>query len=654
MKITMPATLPAVDDVGGKDGHAEKHRFSRREFVGGLTSLALVGPGIASGADKKRPRKTEAGQTTRTFRFAAAFPPRTEQLFPSQRWLEAIAQAGCTHLFLQVDPFFHPEASLTSSDEDGLWLLNLFSMTAGPVNGSYQAWLRAISEAATRHNLKVGMELWEPQLPNYAQQIFPADWKGPAFHNGSEPLCVLQPDARAWLLNGFKTLLQASPAMNAIAIGAIDNGANLCDSRCPRCGPYPIEERFSNLYRDIESACKQVRPDFQLIPYDWFWPDNYFDATFSKLPRGTSILTRLEKGAVYRPDPSHPEWSGRVSDQSIGCDDSGPGFLKAKSTVAPYGGNVLAMPTLSGMFEGWELPYVPAVGQIAKKFDRMRREGVAGWLDYDCGGIHRGLMLDLVDVVQHNPHASRDEWLHILAQMRYGSDAVASGLAVWQAYDDGVRVFPSVLDIESIEDFSGRFGVAMGLVPFHPFLPDRAREARDDRQNRFWFDPHSFLTHEALPPVRHCLARAVNFARQGLEASTELLSRSAPSCRSNAAFDSAMAELTSLAWNSASNFYEWAAWVQGDRSVRIDDVISDEIKVTRRYRSLQIRPELEVGNMTWVWPTEIADSVPEATQAFNNFAKRTGCGAGRPPLAAFSDFANWKIAGLQKQLTESL
>jgi hypothetical protein len=106
----------------------------------------------------------------------------------------------------------------------------------------------------------------------------------------------------------------------------------------------------------------------------------------------------MERTASYTPDPAHPEWSGHVFDESVGCDALGPDFARAKKTADSYRGPVYVMPTLSGMFEGWELPYVPAAGQMAKKLDRMRREKVAGWVDYDCGGIHKGLMLDLVRV----------------------------------------------------------------------------------------------------------------------------------------------------------------------------------------------------------------------------------------------------------------
>lgn len=632
---------------------ASTARISRRDFVAGLSGgLGLVARGI--GVREKSVgggRPVRQNSASRTFHFAGAFPPRVEQLFPTDRWLKSISEAGYTHLFLIVDPFYHPEADFGSEEDGSMWLLSLFAMTTGPVHRSYQSWLRAISDAAGGFGLQVGIELWEPQLPIYARQTLPPEWKGPALHDGSEPLCVLQPDARAWLLQGFRDLLDAVPNMNAIAMGAFDNGANLCDSKCPRCGSHPLAERFSDLYRDIESACKHVRPNFQLIPYDWFWPDDFFAPVLTKLPHGTPILTRMEKGASYTPDPSHPEWAGHVFDESVGCDEPGPGLQKAKGSVASSGGGVLAMLPLSGMFEAWNLPYIPAAGQIAKKFDLMRREKVSGWVDYDCGGIHRGLMLDLVTIVQNHPIASSNDWLRILAEQRYGStEGAAVGLQMWQAFDGAVRAFPLVLDFNSISEFSGRFGVAMGLVPIHPFLPDRARQAKDARQERFWFDPHNFLTAEAIPPIRECMSRTLQSARKGLSLSEQLLQQAAPTSKPNAGFDASMAELTFLAWSSMANFYAWAAAVQGDKSVPVADVIKNEIQVTQRYWQLASRPDLEVGNMVWQAQRELAQSLPEASGEFQHFEKMAGCNVASRQLANAGNYQSWKIAGLEEQL----
>ena len=623
----------------------------RRKFLqAGVVAAAGTMSPLANAIAQKSLDGTKGAP--RLFRFAAAQPPHAEYLFPSPQWLAAIANAGYTHIFLQVDPFYHPEADLSTEDEDAYWLLQLYSMTAGPTARSYQAWLKAVSDAVSEHGLKLGMELWEPQLSKYAQQVLPAEWKGPAItREGDQPLCVSQPAAREWFLNSFRTLLRCAPAMDAITLGTVDNRAKLCDSRCSRCSAKELNVRFSELYRDIARTCIEVRPDFVFIPYDWEWPDNYFDITLKALPRETLILTRLEKDAVYTPDPAHPEWSGHVEDQSLGCDQLGPGFAKAKVAATAYGGSTLAMFTLSGMFEGWELPYVPCAGKVAQKFNRMREAGVRGWVDYDCGGIHEGLMLDLVFVVQHNPNASVQDWLRLLSQKRYQSPkAVESALATWEAFDRAVEFLPVVLDFKSIRSYSGRFGIAMGLVPMMPFLPERARQAKDFEQEYFWFDPHNFLTQEALPAMRHCMSRALEFGQKGLELSKVVTAQASPQSLSNAKFDEAMATLAVFAWQSVANFFAWATGVQGDESIPLAKVIRDEIKVARRYRELQIRPELEVGNMMWAWQRELARCIPQAATDTYDCSKLSKGSVDRPFPQMAGNYYAWKIAGLEAQL----
>jgi hypothetical protein len=267
------------------------------------------------------------------------------------------------------------------------------------------------------------------------------------------------------------------------------------------------------------------------------------------------------------------------------------------------------------MFEGFDLPYVPAAGLMAKRFDRMRSENVAGWVDYDCGGIHQGLILDLARVVQRNPDSSLEEWLQLLAHERYGSGAEI-GRAAWEAFDRGVQVFPTVLDFKSVPEFSGRFGDgAIALTMMHPFIVERARLAkdglaRDSGGTYYWFDPHNFLTSEAIPAIRHCLVKALDLGCQGKAAFDRLTDLGPPAIRANAQFDSLVAELTVLSWQSALNFFQWGAAVQGDKSVDVPAVLRDEIAQTRRYRELWSLPELELGNMTGIPQLEVISSVP--------------------------------------------
>jgi hypothetical protein len=463
-----------------QDHTAGRFLIDRRQFLStAVSGLALSGvsaaaPCPASARDNARANEQSPGQRKDTlFPFAAAFPPKLEGLFPTADWLGAVHAAGYTHVILQTDPFFHDGMDLSLQDRGGstFQFLSIFDMAAGPSHKAYQAWLSAVSEQVSRNGMKLAMELWEPYGSQFMFQLLPSEWEGP-----EGEFCVSHVDARRWLLHGFQTVLKAAPALEAVALGMTDNRARLCSDKCPRCASKPLAQRWGELFGDIDAACAEVRSSFRLVAYNWWWPDAFYDAIFSRTKRGAPIITRVQRGADYTPDPEHPEWAGNIFDQSLACDAVGPDFPKAKKTVETYdGGPVIVMPTLSGMFEAYELPYVPAVGQVAKKFDQMRRLGAGGWWDYDDGGIHQGLILDLVKVVQHRPDASVEEWISFLANERYGSaQAAQKAMQAWDAWDRAVRAMPTVLSFKSVDQSSGRIGTMLALTPMHPFLPERA------------------------------------------------------------------------------------------------------------------------------------------------------------------------------------
>ncbi len=587
------------------------------------------------------------------FGFAAAMPPRCEQLFPTDRWLAAIHAAGYTHLCLQNDPFFHPEMDLRVWGEHMFRLLGLFDLIAGPRARSYQAWLAAVAERAGRHGLQLALQLWEPRLTQYARRILPADWKGPAWR-GIEPLCVGHQPARSWLLDSFAHLFAIVPNLDTLILGVNDNQAILCPETCPRCGGKTIEQRLGRLYEEIRATCARVRPDVRIVLYDWFWSPGTVHSIREHFAGPVAILTRLERDSLHIPDPDHPEWAGHIFDMSVGWSNAlGPDFRAAAAFASATRGDLLVMLPLSGMFEAFELPYVPAVSQLAAKFDRMRTHGVRGWVDYDCGGIHEGLVLDLVRTIQHNPDKTVEEWLAQLAEERYGGSAAPVARQIWERFDAAVRALPTILDVPTVRAFSGRFGVAMGLVPSHPFLAERAAAGRDAGHEFFWFDPHNFLVPEAIPAVRHLMARALAFVREAPALFGRLAPLADPDRRANVEKDALIAELSILNWQSIANFYAWAAAIQGDATIGLEQVIQEEIAVTRRYRELAARPELEVGNMTWGQQRMIAGSAPWVVGDGEHAAAVLGLTDRWPdppaPGVAGDPFA-WKIAALEAQL----
>jgi hypothetical protein len=297
------------------------------------------------------------------------------------------------------------------------------------------------------------------------------------------------------------------------------------------------------------------------------------------------------------------------------------------------------------------LPYVPAVGQIAKKFARMRAERVSGWLDYDCGGIHEGLMLALVDVVQHSETQSVEAWLDTLAAKRYGSpEAIGPARAIWECFDRATRIWPGQLDLAGVNSISGRFAHAMGVLPLHPFLPERLRP--EEQERHFHFDPHSFARPETLEPMRTLIGRA----HEGLAEVPRLfaqLAATAPEAKQpTVTTDREMAEMVLLNWRSIANFFEWVAAHYGDASVDLSGILRDEIATTRAFRALAIRPELGYGNMTWHPERSVAMSVPQASADLWRAIEvnRVAAWVNQPCLAQAGDLWAWKIAHLERQL----
>jgi hypothetical protein len=419
------------------------------------------------------------------------------------------------------------------------------------------------------------------------------------------------------------------------------------------------------LFADSIAVARKVRPQFQLIVYDWNWyEETYYDAIFSKIPHGTPVVTKMEKGAPYVPDPEHPEWTGHVLDQSLGCDQVGTTFLHAKKLEVQYGSPVLAMITPAETFENWQTPYVPAVGQIAKKFDTMRAHKATGWIDFECGGVHEGLILDLIGVVQSNPAATVDDWLQLLGKQRYGSEAAAqTARKAWAHFDAAVRYYPQCLDYNAAtQSWADSFGTSMALLPMHPFLPERALKLAHGADGLYWADPHNYLKPDGLPPCRYLMQKMVVLGKEGLDAYRALQQQASGVYGQRAELDATIAELAVLTWKSTANFYEWAAYLQGDKSVPIAEILRDEINLTRKFGKYLTRPELEIGSPVWAWQRGLAASIPEAstdnykmnyvpaiTLRASDFTECKPQGS-VPPWVG--DFVTWKIKGLEKQIAD--
>lgn len=569
---------------------------------------------------------------TRLFPVAHAFPPRAERPYPSGVWLEAVKQAGYSHVILMNNPFHD------------FRLVDIWSFTTGPHAGRLQTWIEKMSEMVSQYNLKLSMILWEPRMPVPGPQSqLPPHWTRIEDPPKRWERWIIKinsvPEAREWMLNGFKMILEKAPSLDTFILGTNDNQV-IWELESETNSPAILMAEF---YRDLYNNCRQIRPS-TIIPYSWNWDITYNEPIFSSLPAGTPIVTRIERGTMYTPDILHPEWSGIVQDMAMGPDTLGNEFEEALNMRKNYNTQLITMISLSGMFEGWDIPYIPAIGQMLSKFDKMREQKVTGWVDYDCGGIHEGLMTDLVKVVQSHPKASKQEWQRLIATNRYGEDAVSNAISAWNNFDHGIKAYPAVVGFPP----PGRtefnlIAFILGHVPMMPFFQELIFLADNyERLTAYSRDPHYWLHSDALPVFLTLIKKAVPFAEKGFQHYKNILQKTSltETCRKNAQKDTDIAELAMLSWQSVENFFEWAAAVKGiDTERDLSGILQSEIGVTSRYRELALRPELQVGNMTWLTSGEIRNIANSVNPDNDTDRKNKG-----------QDWYQWKIDHLRRQL----
>lgn len=592
-------------------------------------------------------------RTGLTFEYGLAMPPRYVQGWPTDRWLDAVATAGYSHVILQSDPFWRPEAD--RRDEDYFQHLSLYEMSLGPRAACYRQWLRDIGHRVAGRGLALALQLWEPKLNRHARRCLPDDWKGVESPGGwSRPLCLGHPDAREWFVGAFPALIREVPQLDAFVLGIEDCGAVLCGSDCPRCGKEPKSERKAALYAEIEAACADSGQRIRVIPYDWFWAEADYEAVFSRLSHGALAVTRLDRGASYQAHPDHPEWSTPVFDMSMGCQTDGTSLARAKKATGCREGGFLVMLTLSGMHESLHVPYVPCADLAADKFARLRSHGAKGWMDFDAGGIQEGLMLDLVRVVQHHPRKTRESWLDRLALERCGTDtAAALARRIWTLFSEAVGALPHVLAIPERPNWGGESSHILSMLPMLPFLPERLDEAWNSKEPFFQCDPLRFLTPHSIVPVRTCLARALPVAREALALYGELIPLAAEEKRSELRLEAKIAELSLLGWESCGNFFEWAAALtKSEPAASLEGALRRELALVTRHRELSQDPEVAFGNAILAWERLVARIAPH--MAGDHFAiiaeghAHWKHPAGFPELVG--DCHSWKIANLERQI----
>jgi hypothetical protein len=268
------------------------------------------------------------------------------------------------------------------------------------------------------------------------------------------------------------------------------------------------------------------------------------------------------------------------------------------------------MIAFTGSMEAFFQPYVVAPRWYARKLKALRREGCAGWMDYDCGGMDSGLTFDLLQAAHEEPMAPLESWVNTTLARRYGDVTARAAGPAMKALERAVELFPIDLFTTDARLLQAA-GYVLGFCIATPLRPSDAWQALPDTAypaGRWMGDPHNYLAPRSHAELLRVLPAMVERQREGLSLLRAVPLPQKARQRTYFKYDLDLATAYTLMLESAWHFYAMADLVQACRQApaprrrwleALTELTTLEIGTTRAYAALVRRHPEFFDNSTW-------------------------------------------------------
>lgn len=551
-----------------------------------------------------------------------ALPPKHLQNDLPNDWLDKLSTWGYQSLALQNDPTL-PRKGSEENHREALYRLHfLVDLGAEQPRAESLEYFQMASQKAKSKGLRVYLDCWEPVIPISTWEKFPPEWQG---HRQGVPhpmsLDITHPDAMAWYWSIVQRCFERLPHVDGIILGREDNEAILVESSNPNQALPPLAKRWADFYATFHQKLKSVRPELDMILYDWWWAKGEHDTILQQLPPQTPVITRFENNTTSFNASEFVKGESLINDVTV----SAVNILEdSKPIIQSYqkrGNPMYAMIPFLGPIEAFMQPYTLSPNMYFGKLKTLEIESFAGWMDYDCGGIDDGMTADILKVQSEHPHLNVNQKLKTLIDSRYGSQHLATLKKAFDHGEQALKAHPTDLfsrDNRMLNALGISGSLCMGL-PINPALAWSGR--RDwERTYQHWFNPHSYTEPRSLERLLLRLPMAVQHQQEAsqyfqLAVHRQLLQdKQSPKDRAQLKaleYDAALAEAYLRILKSLQNFMSMAQCLQHirrDMRLRSADLetlqmlLSAEIENTRQFEILrQQHPEFYANSTHDVW-----------------------------------------------------
>ncbi|MEY2907149.1 MAG: hypothetical protein RLZZ408_1620 [Verrucomicrobiota bacterium] len=443
------------------------------------------------------------GSVERPFSHAVAFIPECRPDIITPAWFDWLKEIGYTGVYLENDPFQPPRSGNASQFGTLCRLISLYDLAWGDQRQRLRDWIALACQLAHERGMKVYLSLWEPRLPAEAWGLFPVEWRGRGGWDRPQwnfiSWCLSVPEAVAAFEEMAVEAFRQVPGIDGLKMGTHDNDACLCNDSCPRCNGTPQAELtkrvFASLIRAIDRAGLH-RPDFEYVPYTWWWQPEELIALEEKLKgRRTLVMSRSSWGLKQY-------WQGRElgenQDLALGLSGISDHFRKELSVAQGKGWKTLDMAPWGHSLEYFWLPYTPAPNRVAERLCGLHGHGSAGWFDYDCGGVYPGINTEIIRDFQSGSASSADELVTCTLARLYPPSEQAAAASAYALAEQALACRPVAFNAPDVANLSGRCTIEACIgLPFDP-----GAISGFDQGHRVWFfTPANFMTPGAIPTL---------------------------------------------------------------------------------------------------------------------------------------------------------
>ncbi|MCC6581174.1 MAG: hypothetical protein IT440_12115 [Phycisphaeraceae bacterium] len=232
---------------------------------------------------------------------------------------------------------------------------------------------------------------------------------------------------------------------------------------CPTCTERPIAQMVGNLIGTVQRAVvrSQPRAFTAMWMYSNAWTHGDKVEFYRQMPADTAIFYHVDKDTIQQRDGYKKlHW-----DYSLACTGPNPTMAQLAKEARATGRSLMVKTETATGAEFMPFPYVPAMGQLADKWQVVRSLQPCGvhqsWLFF---GMFGSRAEELGLWAAYRPDMPSEAFLQQMACRDFGPSCVEAVTEAWSALSRAVRLLPMLV-------FPNYYVGPSFLGPAHPLVP---------------------------------------------------------------------------------------------------------------------------------------------------------------------------------------